>query len=65
MLLFETACCPKQADEAAAAPAVEVAVAFEPPLPAPGTASVAFANGRVSVRSNGAQRWAILEQLAP
>jgi hypothetical protein len=45
-------------------PAVEVAVAFEPPLPAPGTASVAFANGRVSIRSNGAQRWAILEQLA-
>jgi hypothetical protein len=64
VLLFETACRPKQADEAAAAPAVEVAAAFEPPLPAPGTARVVFVNGRVSVRSNGAERWAILEQLA-
>ena len=64
MLFFETACRPKESDEVAAAPAVEVAATFEPPLPALGTARVAFANGRVSVRSNGAQRWAILEQLA-
>jgi hypothetical protein len=34
------------------------------PLPALGTARVAFANGRVSVNSNGAERLAILEQLA-
>jgi hypothetical protein len=63
-LLLETACRPKEAAEAVRAPRVEVAPAFEPPLPAPGTAWVALDNGRVSVRSNGAQRWAILEQLA-
>jgi hypothetical protein len=64
LFLFETSCRPEAADEPAEAPAVEGAGAFEPPLPALGTARVAFANGRVSVRSNGAERWAILEQLA-
>jgi hypothetical protein len=64
LLLFETACRPKEADKAAEATAVEVAAAFEQPLPALGTARVAFANGRVSVNSNGAERLAILEQLA-
>jgi hypothetical protein len=64
MLLFETACRPNEADEAAVAAADEVTDAFEAPLPALGTARVAFTNGRVSVRSNGAQRLAVLEQLA-
>ena len=64
MLLFETSCRQEAADEPAEVPAVEGAAAFGAPLPAPGTARVAFANGRVSVRSNGAERWAILEQLA-
>jgi hypothetical protein len=63
-LLLETACRPEEADEVVRTPAVEVAPAVEPPLPAPGTAWVALDNGLVSVRSNGAQRWAILEQLA-
>ena len=64
MFLFQTACRPEAADEAAEATAVEGAAVPVAPLPAPGTARVAFANGRVSVCSNGAQRWAILEQLA-
>ncbi len=64
VLLFETACRPEAADEAADASAVEGAAAFVSLLPAPGTARVLFANGRVSVLSNGAERLAILEQLA-
>ena len=64
MLLFQTACRPEAADEAAEATAVEGAAASVSPLPALGTARVAFANGRVSVNSNGAERLAILEQLA-
>lgn len=64
MLLFQTACRPEATDEAAEATAVEGAAAPVDPPPALGTAWVAFANGRVSVHSNGAQRLAILEQLA-
>jgi hypothetical protein len=65
VLLFGAGCGPEQAaDPTVAAPVVEAAAASDPALPAPGTARVEFANGRVSVFSNGAQRLAILEQLA-
>jgi hypothetical protein len=64
MLLYETACHQNPAAEASAAPAVKLAATSEQPLPAPGTALISFANGRVSVRSNGAERMVILERLA-
>jgi hypothetical protein len=58
-LLFASACGREPADQTAGAPSI-----FDTPLPEPGAARVEFADGRVSVFSNGAQRLVVLRQLA-
>jgi hypothetical protein len=64
VLLFGTACDREQIEETISPPPLEALAASDAPIPEPGTAWVEFADGRVSVLSNGAQRLAVLRQLA-
>jgi len=63
-LLFATACGREGADQTIDALPVYAPAVSDAPLPGPGTARVEVADGRVSVISNGAQRIAVLRQLA-
>jgi hypothetical protein len=63
-LLFGTSCDREEIEETTSAPPLEAPAVPDAPFPEPGAARVEFADGRVSVLSNGAQRLAILRQLA-
>jgi hypothetical protein len=63
-LVFAAACGREEADQTVDALPVEALAVSETPALEPGTARVAFIDGRVSVISNGAQRIAVLRELA-
>jgi hypothetical protein len=64
-LLFATACGREEADPTLSAPpSLEAPTVSDVPFPEPGSAWVEFADGRVSVLSNGANRLAVLRRLA-
>ena len=63
-LLFAAACGREAADQTVDALPVEALAVSETPVLEPGTARVEFFDGRVSVTSNGAQRIAVLRELA-
>jgi hypothetical protein len=64
LLLFATACGREEAEPTLSAPPLEAPAVSDAPFPEPGSAWVEFADGRVRVLSNGANRLAVLEQLA-
>jgi len=63
-LLFAAACGREEVDQTVDALPVEALAVSETPVLEPGTARVEFFDGRVSVTSNGAQRIAVLRELA-
>lgn len=64
LLLLATACGREEADPTLSAPPREAPAASGLSFPEPGSAWVEFADGRVSVLSNGANRLAVLQRLA-
>jgi hypothetical protein len=63
-LLFAAACGREEVDQTVDALPVEALAVSETPVLEPGTVRVEFFDGRVSVTSNGAQRIAVLRELA-